>query len=378
MLRAMVRWCSIAVVLVWELALAVPAQAQAGALDPTFGTGGKVTTDFFRHFDEAAALVVQADGKLVAAGGTARPAAGGRTTDDFALARYNPDGTLDRQFGAGGKVTTDFFGDSDGANALVLQADGKLVAAGPAFTGGGSNPDFALARYTPSGHLDKGFGTEGKVTTDFAGNHDIATALVVQPDGKLVAAGYTLSQSGSASDFVLARYNPDGSLDASFGTGGKVTTFFGFFAQAFGLVVQADGKLVAAGFTRGAGDFVLVRYNPDGSLDASFGTGGIVTTFFGSGEAHALALQADGKLVAAGRAVVGSSFDFALARYNPDGSLDPTFGTGGIVTTDFAANFDEALGLALQADGKLVAAGAATFGPTQDDIDFALARYSAQ
>jgi uncharacterized delta-60 repeat protein len=366
LVHGLVRLLLAAGLLAWQLAVAAPAQAKAGDLDPSFGTGGKVTTDFVGLIDQVFALAVQGN-KLVAAG---------RTVDDFGLARYNPDGTLDPGFGTGGKVTTDFNGFTDHAYALAVQADGKLVAAGGAGTATG---DFGLARYNPDGTLDPSFGTGGKVTTDFAGGFDRATALAVQADGKLVAAGFT---QGAGVDFALARYDPDGSLDPSFGTGGQVTTDFnGGTDEAFALAVQADGKLVTAGLAvSGAGfDFGLARYNPDGSLDPGFGAGGKVTTDFAGGfdQANALAVQ-DDKPVVAGRAGFEGNDDFALARYNPDGTLDPSFGTGGKVTTDFprpSGSFDEARALVVQGR-KLVAAGLT--GPDCDSsCDFGLVRYRA-
>ncbi len=304
------------------LPLALPgvAQAASGALDGTFGTGGKVTTDFAGDMDEAHGVVVQADGKFVAAG-----VAKTSRSQDFALARYNPDGTLDGTFGTGGKVTTDFNGGDDAAFAVVLQPDGKIVAAGVAKTS--RSQDFALARYNPNGSLDGTFGTGGKVTTDFAGDDDAAFAVALQPDGKIVAAGGAKA-SYRSQDFALARYNPNGGLDTTFGTGGKVTTdFAGDTDEAHGVVVQLDGKIVAAGVanTSRAQDFALARYNPDGGLDTTFGTGGKVTTDFAGGDdaAFAVALQPDGKIVAAGGADAGGSRssyrgsgeDFALARY---------------------------------------------------------------
>ncbi|TML99050.1 MAG: hypothetical protein E6G02_14550 [Actinobacteria bacterium] len=348
-----------------------------GSLDATFGTGGKVTTDFAGDDDQAFAVALQPDGKIVAVG-----VAKTSRSRDFALARYNPNGSLDATFGTGGKVTTDFAGNDDTAFAVVLQSDGKIVVAGGAKTS--RSQDFALARYNANGSLDATFGTGGKVTTDFAGNDDEAHALVLQPDGKLVAAGQ--AESGyRGRDFALARYNPNGSLDATFGTGGKVTTdFAGNDDAAFGAVLQSDGKIVAAGGakTSRSEDFALARYNPNGTLDGTFGTGGKVTTDFNGDddEAHALVLQPDGKLVAAGAAKLSRSQDFALARYSANGSLDATFGTGGKVTTDFAGNDDAAFALALQQDGKLVAAGGANVGRSRTDYrgsgeDFALARY---
>ena len=213
----------------------------------------------------------------------------------------------------------------------------------------------------------------------------------MRPSGPCCRATARSSPPGGAKtsrseDFALARYNPNGTLDGTFGTGGKVTTDFnGDDDEAHALVLQPDGKLVAAGQAesgyRGR-DFALARYNPNGSLDATFGTGGKVTTDFAGNDdaAFGAVLQSDGKIVAAGGAKTSRSQDFALARYNANGSLDATFGTGGKVTTDFAGNDDAAFALALQQDGKLVAAGGANVGRSRTDYrgsgeDFALARY---
>jgi uncharacterized delta-60 repeat protein len=361
-LRGVLRLVPVVGLVAWQLAVAGPAHAQAGSLDASFGSGGKVTTDFAGSFDQANALAVQGDGRLVAAG-----SARFGTSDDFALARYNPDGSLDASFGSGGKVTTDFAAGHDVATALAVQADGKLVAAGYSLDFFGTPLGFALARYHPDGSLDASFGSGGKVLT---GGLDRANALAVQGDGRLVAAG--VARSGSI-DFALVRYQPDGALDASFGDGGKVLTdFAGGPDRANALVVQADGRLVAAGNSLDSSatplGFALARYHPDGSLDASFGSGGKVTTS-GLGRANALVVQGDGKLVAAG---VARSSVFGLARYHPDGSLDASFGDGGTVTTSFGGSAAFPFALAVQADGKLVAAGQA-----YPDVgsDFALARY---
>ena len=287
-------------------------------------------------------------------------------------------GDLDASFGAGGKVTTDFTGTADQANALVVQPDGKLVAAGWTLFVFGGWHDFALTRYNPDGRLDPTFSSDGKASADLS-PFDEADALVVQPDGKLVAAG----RAGFGSDFGLVRFNANGTRDPSFGSGGWVTTDFGGFDQANALVVQADGKLVAAGstvsFTGGGAnsDFAVARYNPDGSLDAGFGAGGKVTTDFAGGpdQANALVVQPGGRLVAAGFATLSSSTDFALARYKRNGVLDRSFGSGGRVTTDFAGSGDQANALVVQGDRKLVAAGLAFTGSS---TDFALARYQAR
>jgi uncharacterized delta-60 repeat protein/uncharacterized repeat protein (TIGR01451 family) len=221
-------------------------------------------------------------------------------------------------------VTTAFGDGSAVARGIALQADGEIVAAG------NTDIDFALARYNADGSLDPSFGSGGRVTTDFAGGSDIASDLVLQAGGKIVVAGTAVV--GSSEDFALARCNADGSLDPSFGSGGKVTTdfssgFVGGTDEASGVAVQGDGKIVAAGRADLAGStgFGLARYNPDGSLDPSFGSGGKATTDFGGGFAAAfggIVLQADSKIVAAGITAAGGSFDFALARYQDEPVVD--------------------------------------------------------
>jgi uncharacterized delta-60 repeat protein len=348
--------------LVLQLHLSSHAQAAAGDLDPTFGSGGEVVTDFGTLSDQAQAVAIQPDGKIVAAG--TAPSEGG----DFALARYNTDGTLDTSFGSGGKVATDF-GLWEGGHAVALQADGKVVVAG--FTGVSDIwGDFALARYNPDGTLDPTFGSAGKVVTDFGSAEDVARAVAVQPDGRIVAVGW------SHVDFALARYNTDGTLDPTFGTGGRVLTDFhdmGSDDRAYAMALQPDGKIIAAGSANGGSSgegFGLARYNPDGSLDSGFAFEGELIFFFGAiNVARAVALQPDGKIVAA-----GGNDDFLLLRVTPDGRLDTSFGTDGAVATDFGGQ-DFATAVALQQDGKIVSAGASFL--TNFDSRFALARYLA-
>jgi uncharacterized delta-60 repeat protein len=344
----------------------------AGDLDLGFGTGGKVTTDFSGG-DRATAVVLQSDGKIVLAGFDG--------SGDFALARYNADGSLDTTFGSGGKVTTDFAGGNDSANAVALQSDGKIIVAGTTYTGVGA-ADFALARYNADGSLDTRFGSGGKVTTDFSRRTDHAQAVAIQSDGKIVVAGqsYTVGKKGYNGDdeFALARYNADGSLDTGFGSRGKVLTSIGSGASdAFGVALQGDGKIVVAGRAIGSSqsmDIAVARYTAGGSLDTTFGSGGtVLTDFAGYGDqALGVALQGDGKIVAAGETNPGSSYDdFALVRYTTTGSLDTTFGSGGKVTTDFAGYYDRAYSVAIQSDGEIVAAGRGGGA-----ADFALARYT--
>jgi uncharacterized delta-60 repeat protein len=363
------RWLLLIACLVAFL-LIPAAQATPGGLDSSFGTGGKVTTQIGLADAHVYALALQPDGKLVAAGDSVNVA----TLGDFTLARYNPDGKLDTSFHGTGKVTTAIGPSWDKVVALVRQPDGKLVAAGT--SNNGSDEDFALARYNPDGSLDTSFNGTGKVTTPMGAGNDRASALARQPDGKLVVAGH--SSNGSNDDLALARYNPDGKLDASFNGTGKVTTAIGLGDDsANALVLQPDGKIVVAGQTYDGSQFAfaLVRYNPDGKLDTSFnGTGKVVTAIApGYDQANALVLQPDGKLVAAGASHIGSQFVYSLARYNPNGKLDTNFGTGGKVTTPIGSILDVAETLVLQPDGRLIAAGYSYQGPARV---FSLARYN--
>jgi uncharacterized delta-60 repeat protein len=256
-------------------------------------------------------------------------------------------GDLDPSFGTGGKVITPISPGNgvDTARGVAVQSDGRIVAAGHTFNDS-TGIDFALVRYNADGTLDTTFGTSGKVTTNtsISNGEDIAYAVAIQSNGRIVAAGYAFNTATSG-DFVLARYNSDGTLDTTFGTGGKAITnfnIFGSFDQAHAVAIQTDGKIVAAGLS--SSDFALARYNEDGTLDATFGTGGKVTTNISPINAddaiHAVTIQADGRVVAAGYAnngATGSDPDFALARYNADGTLDTSFGTAGRVIVSLSA-----------------------------------------
>jgi uncharacterized delta-60 repeat protein len=354
----------------FTIAIAIPGSAAPGDLDPTFDGDGKVITQIAED-DGARGVAIQADGKIVAAGSAT---ASGNL--DFALARYNTDGSLDTSFDGDGKVTTDFAAGADEALAVAVQADGKIVAGGSAAISG---VDFALTRYNTDGSLDPTFDGDGRVTTDYGFGSSQIRGLAVQADGKIVAAGYG---SSTAFDFFLARYLTNGSLDPTFGGGDGKVTFLGFGPnnhEAHSVAIQTDGKIVAAGCTNcstSSSNFALVRLNPDGSLDGTFdGDGKATTDFAGNNDlARAVALQTDGKIVAAGSASGG--LVFALARYNADGSLDMGFDSDGKVTTNFASG-DQARDVAVQPDGKIVAAGLACGFCFPAAGDFGLARYNA-
>jgi uncharacterized delta-60 repeat protein len=347
-----------------------------GSRDTSFGTGGVVTTAIGASRDSAYGLVIQPDGKIVVAGDSLNYATG----YDFALARYNGDGTLDTSFSGDGKLTTSFNTQTDRVYAVSLQADGKILAAG--FTRVGTQFDFALARYTSDGTLDTSFDSDGKVTTAVTTANDEARAMAIQPDGKIVVAGYVTSSS-NVTDFTLLRYQTNGALDTAFGTAGIVTTPVGTgSSRAHGVLLQRDGKIVVAG--QAASTSALLRYTTSGSLDMDFGNDGIVLTQAswspGNAEpAHGVAIQTDDKIVTAGYAVGGGSGpDFAVVRYTVTGSLDVDFDGDGIARTPVGTGKEFCYALAVQPDGKIVAAGSSrTSNSNGGDDQFVVARYRA-
>jgi uncharacterized delta-60 repeat protein len=359
------------------------AAATRGRLDPSFKYKGNVVlTDFSGNsFEAAFALAIQSDGKIVAAGVSSLTA-----NPDFAVARYEPNGRLDRRFGAGGKVVTDFSGtgSTDVASAFAIDSDGKIVVAGYSYASGRADADFALARYNQDGTLDGTFNFTGKVLTDVsgAGSTDSVSGVAIDSNGRIVVAGIS-NATGTSYDFALARYNVDGTLDTTFNGTGKVLTDFsqsGSADFAAAVVLQTDGKIVVAGLSdaRGLGyDFALARYKTDGTLDGTFnGIGRVLTDFSGTGGVDAVtavAIDSNDKIVAAGYSSASGTFDVALARYNHDGSLDVTFNETGKVLADLGSQ-DQANGVAIQADGKIVAAGQST--ASDGRADFAVSRYN--
>lgn len=353
--------------------LTVTVSGHAGAVDTSFAGGINVTPVGIGE-DYAHAVAVQADGAVLVAGSSAS-----NTGTDFGVVRYGRDGGLDTTFGNGGKVATAVASGngSDEAYAVAVQPDGKILVAGNADMGNGaSGLDFALARYNVDGTLDNTFGNGGKVTTAISASTDRAYAILLQPDGRIVLGGDS-NQVPNGFDFALVRYNTDGSLDATFGNGGIVTTpiaALGARDSIYALTsqtVNGESRIVAVG---GEGDFVVARYTMTGALDAGFGNGGTVRGLFGGiiGAARGVIVTDDGKLVVAGH----SGNDHALVRLLPDGVLDVSFGTAGrSVVAVSAINFDEVTGLVQQADGKLVTAGWANAGNSSSG-DYVITRFT--
>jgi uncharacterized delta-60 repeat protein len=347
------------------LSTAPPALAVAGTLDLTFSGDGKARTNFTTGDDYIWDIALQLDGKIVGAGGSD----GGRFV---ALARYNTNGTPDATFGAGGTVTTDMTTGADQAQAVAVQTDQKIVVAGRAGGGGGR---FGLARYDTAGVLDPTFSGDGKVFTNLVSGYDHAWALAIQPDGKIVAAGAAQVGGGA---FALVRYNADGTLDGTFSGDGKVTTNFTSGDDwVWDVALQVDGKIVASGVAGSSPSnkmVALARYNTDGSLDGTFSGDGKVTRNPTKGweDAAGVGIQLDGKIVIAG-AGGGNGGRLLVMRFNTNGRIDSTFSGDGIARTNFTSRDDFAWDVSLQADGKIVAAGTAGLGSGTGD--FAVVRY---
>ncbi len=420
----------------WSLALLVlsslPALGAPGDLDNTFGAFGKVNTSFGTGNDGARRVAIQADGKIVVAG----TCANGSNTD-FCIARYTADGALDTTFSGDGKFVVAIGSGDDDVRALALQPDGRIVAAGTcdngastsfclarytvagaldtSFNGNGKvitaagsvssslrgaalQPDgrivvggtcdngagntFCLARYTADGVLDTSFSGDGKVATTIGASLSYVDSVLLQPDGKIVATGLCYSTAASGySQFCLARYNANGSLDTSFNVDGRAQAQIGNFnASAYGgAALQPDGKIVVAGYcdlqSGGAGSsFCLARFESGGVLDPSFSTDGQLFTTMGNGNSfiRTIALQSDGKIIVAGYCLGLSTIDFCIARYHGTGALDTSFNTDGRAISTIGSDDDTAYSVAVQSDGKIVVVGNCSNGSNDD---FCVARY---
>jgi uncharacterized delta-60 repeat protein len=338
---------------------------KAGDPDFTFGAGsGKILINAGFSNDRCRQILMQPDGKILVAG-SMMPG----SSTDMSLIRLLPDGSLDLAFNGTGMVVTDNAGQSDFGMALALQPDGKILVAG--YTSNGTDNDFLLLRYHGDGTPDLSFNGTGMVITSIGSGDDLVSSIALQNDGRIMVAG--TAWNGSDNDFAVVRYTSTGALDTTFNTTGKVVTDFDghFNESASGVVVQSSGRIVVAGTSEGGGTN-LACYTSSGALDTSFNATGLVTTSNGM-SVKAMALQADGKIVVTGVTYNGSDNDFTLVRYTDAGALDTTFGGTGSVNTNFGANsYDDPSGLVIQGDGKIVVAGRSS---SAGIATFALARY---
>jgi uncharacterized delta-60 repeat protein len=314
-----------------------------GDLDTSFSGDGKRTISF-GGVDTANVVLVQPNGRIVVAGSTRKVST---APSRFCVARLRSNGTLDTAFGSGGKRVISFGGDSLGESVFgaALQPDGKIVLAG------GSDLRAAVARLNPNGSLDTTFSGDGKKTFNWApGDFSRTQAVLVLPNGKLVVAGFSGPEGG---DIQAARLKTNGALDTAFGTGGKARVDFGDTEFGFAAARQADGRIVVAGRSLGSGA-VVARLRANGTLDPDFdGDGRLMLP--GGGEARAVLVQPDSKIVVTGNP--GLSEVTTVTRLNPNGSPDTTFNGDGTATIDFGAS-----GAVLQPDGKIVIAGTAQAG----------------
>jgi len=318
-----------------------------GTPDTTFGVSGAaivVGGDYY-FYD----LAVQPDGKIIAAGKSLINLISG----NLLVARFNANGTLDTTFASDGVLDLNL-GGADWAEAVTLQTDGKIVL------GGVADDNFVAARLLSSGTLDVTFDTDGMAT--ILGT-DLASDVAIQSDGAIILVGT------AGEDLAVVRLLSDGSLDPTFDGDGKAILDLGAEDSGYGAALQADGKIVVAGevFTPGNRDAIVVRTTGSGALDSTFDSDGVVSVGFGNNfeQFDDVAIQPDGKIVVAGNSGAAGVYDFIVGRLLPDGSLDPAFDGGGVIL-DFGGD-DRARAVAVQADGKILAAG-------ETDGDWAILR----
>jgi uncharacterized delta-60 repeat protein len=282
-------------------------------------------------------------------------------SDRFVVQRYRPDGSLDPGFGNAGTALTGFGRRFQSANAVAITALGRIVVAGS--TSNGITSRSAIARYMPDGRLDRGFGHDGRVTTDVSRSAEQFTDLAVQPDGRIVAAGW--AEVSLVPVFMAARYLTNGRLDPSFDGDGIARVDVAPGAdRANAVVLQSDGKVVLAGEASASGrdEWGVIRLGPRGHVDPTFARHGRLVTDFGSGfdEANAIAVQGNGKMLVAGIIQGADGGDIGVLRLKPDGGHDRSFGAGGRTLTDVAGGPDAARDLTIASNGKIVVTGEAT------------------
>ncbi len=346
-----------------------PVFAAGGDLDPSFGNGGKVITDVMPNMrDNAYSIAIQEDGKIVAAGTSYNL---NKKVGDVAVARYNSNGALDTTFNSTGIVITNL-GGADQGRDVAIQEDGKIVVSGRRCNAEYTICSLAVIRYNEDGSRDTNFGPKHNgisiIKYNKSGNNGTFGGIGITADGEILVAGYVMDAMSGGYDFAIYRLLSGGKLDATFSGNGVQIINFGILRTevAQDLAIQPDGRIVVAGYTcdnnRAHCDFALTRLRPNGPLDKTFGADGKqVTDLGGNEQAPAIALQADGKIVLAGRKTVGTTINMALARYTPTGSLDKTFNRTGKKVINFLKGYEEAnYDVLVQPDGKIVTMGYVT------------------
>lgn len=333
------------------------ASAAIGSLHSGFGVAGKATANY-GGTDSANAVAVMSNGKIVVAGTTNTLG-----NNDFAVLRYNANGTLDTSFDSDGGVITDIIsGSVDVASGVAVQSDGKILVVGT------TGLDTVVVRYHANGALDTFFGTGGRVITDVSGT-DQGTCIAIQSDGKILLGG--TNDIGASADFTVLRLNKDGTPDSTFSGDGQLDFTLGAEDLCTAIALQSNGSIVLAGFSSlgGNNQFAVARVTSTGVQDATFdGDGEVTTPISGDDQGTSVKIQPDGKILVGGSVIDGNE-DFAIARYNTNGTLDNSFSGDGLFVHTFGT-VDVSRGMALQKDGKIVLVGSS-------GNDFALARYNS-
>ena len=357
-----------------------------GSIDTSFGIGGKVALDYLFHESINCKLKLQSDGKILIATNVGDM----EYNYDFLFVRLNNDGSYDSGFGSNGIVITNFE-TGNIVRSLELQADGKIILAGECSGNDGianQFENFAVARYNPDGSLDDTFGTNGKVVINIGSNSissysiDGIYAVKLQSDGKIILGGYTDAQNSiEVYNSVLVRLNSNGTIDTTFGTNGiTITNFEASSAGINTLLISNDDTIVSGSIvnfnSNGNTKIGLLKYDANGNLDMAFGTNGRTITQVNTtamlDTIWDMVLQPDGKIVAAGYSF-NTTIDMLLMRYNNNGSLDPSFDGDGILLTDFGSTADGAYSVLIQPDGKIIIGGLSGINP---NYEFALARFT--
>jgi uncharacterized delta-60 repeat protein len=339
-----------------------------GALDSTFGIGGKVTTPIGSGNDSLQSIVIDKQDRIVVSGTTWSGA-----NYDFFVARFNDNGTLDSSFGTNGLVITGVGIGDDFAYDMAIDSQNRIVVAGSAVVGG--NVNYGIIRLDSNGVLDNTFGLNGKITPPIGLGYDSAFAVAIDSSDRIIAAG--TSDNGATTDFSVARFTTTGLFDTSFNGTGYVITPMGVSNDyAYDVAIDNLGRIVVAGHSSNGSnyDIALVRYNVNGSLDPTFDLDGKFTTAFGAGDdqLNGLAIDDLGRLIVGGYYYNGNNYDFALTRLLSSGSLDTSFDGDGKVSVSLGTGDDLGWSTAIDSVGRIILAGY-SFNGVNDD--FAVARF---